>query len=1057
MENPDTNYFIIVPEQFTMATQRKIVGMHPNHGIMNVDILSFPRLAYRIFEEVGVKQHEILDDTGKSLVLRKVIEEHKSELRYFARNIGKAGFVEEMKSVISELLQYSVSAEDLLRLQNDLTDNPILKYKLSDIEVLYKGFHDFIQDKYIASEELLEVLCGVIKKSQMINNSVVVLDGFTGFTPIQYRLIEILLELCSKVTVTIQIDSAEKLNVMDGMENLFHLSKTTAAHLNYLADRTRTQMLPAVVMEDAVPYRLNKAPELAFLEKNIFRSGRNVYTGTQEGRLRIYEGTNPKNEIDYAAGEIKRLITEQNYHFGDFAVVTADMENYGYLAGNIMEQNDIPCFVDYKRNIMGNVIVECIRSAMEVVEKDFSYESVFRFLKTGISGLKEDEIDQLENYVLALGIRGFSRWNKKWIRTYASRHEMTITIERLDELREQVVELLEEFRTNLRSSATVREYCTAVYQFMVRLKLSERAGEYTKWFEEQQDIGMSGEYRQCYGKIIGLLDRMVTLLGEEKLGFSEFVDILDAGFGEIKVGLIPQKKDSVIIGDIERTRLDNVKVLFFLGVNDGNIPKNGGRGGVLSSVDREIMAQKNIVLSPDERENAFIQRFYLYLVLTKASDRIYLSYSRLGADGKALRVSYLIGQLRAMFPHVCIDSAKTAAAVLRTVRIPKSLLRWNGVTNVPISPEHAKQLYGQELSQSASRIEQFYQCVFAHFVSYGLRLEERAIYDVNSADIGTLFHDTLERVSEKIQKDGSGFTEITAQRRRELVEEAVLEAATDYKNLVLFDSERNRYFVKRLTDMTDMTVWAIGEQLKHGRFVPHYFEQPFHTAEHIVGRIDRIDTYEDNENVYLKIVDYKTGNSDFDLNDAYYGMKLQLITYMQAAEQMEQKLHPDKKICTAGVFYYNIKTPFAEDDSDQDTIDRQLLEELRMKGLVSSAKEALAALENEPEGKSVAIPATFQKDGSVKESADVLTQDQMKLLSAHARKMILRARKDMEEGSTELNPYKKDGKTACDYCPYGAVCGFDPKIGGYTYHNIHTCSDEEIWEKLGEENREQVD
>lgn len=1057
MTHPERNYFIIVPEQFTMSIQQQIINMHPKHGIMNIDILSFPRLAYRVFEETGTKNHKALDDTGKSLVLRKVIEENKEELKYFARNLGKAGFVEEMKSVISELLQYSVKSEDLKRVESELAGNPILKYKLADIVILYEGFNNYIRDKFIASEEILEVLCGVIRDSKMIREGVVVLDGFTGFTPIQYQLIEILMELCSSVKVVVTIDSTEKVHVLDGMENLFYLSKSTIAHLNRRADTTGTTVLPYIYMDDVVPYRLRGSAPLNFLEKNLFRNTGKYYEGNVENHIKIYEAINPKNEIDYVVGEIKNLVMNGGYRYGDIAVVTADIENYGYLAENIMEQNDIPCFVDYKRSLMGNVIVEALRGALEIVDKDFSYESVFRFLKTGVTDFEEDEINKLENYVLALGICGFSKWKKKWIRMYKSRYEKTADINDIDELRNRFVGMIKDFETDIKKSETIRDYCVAVYIFMVKMNMSQKADLYAGRFEAKQDISRLGEYRQCYGKIIELLDQMVALLGNEKVSFAEFLDILDAGFGEIKVGLIPQKKDSIIIGDLERTRLEHVKILFFIGVNDGNVPKNGGKGGVLSLVDRETMADLKIVLSPDERENAFTQRFYLYQMLTKASDKIYLSYSRLSSDGGTLRVSYLVGTIRTMFPELGVTGSFEAKGILRTVKIPKAQLVWKEMDQQNISAESARLIYGEEAAGSASRIEKFYSCAFAHFVDYGLGLEQRAIYNINAADIGTLFHDTLERVSGKIKERRLSFTDIAEEERRQIVEEAVLEASTDYNNSVLYKSERNHFFVKRLASMVDMTVWAVGEQLKHGSFMPSHFEYPFHTKDHIVGRIDRIDTCEDDENVYIKIVDYKTGNSDFDLNDAYYGMKLQLITYMQAAVQLERRLHPDKKVNMAGMFYYNIHTPFAQDTDDKDEINRQLLEDLRMKGIVNSDVNILSRLENENKGKSIAIPVTFDKEGNARESSSVLTTEQIHCLAEHSGKLIQEARKRMKEGDISVNPYRKEDRTGCDYCSYRELCGFDPKLPGYQYHNLKQYDEEEIWKKLGVKSGEQLD
>ena len=473
LEFPQKNYIVIVPEQFTMGTQEKIVKMHPAHGVLNVDIVSFPRLAYKVFEELGIDEGEILDDTGKSLIIRKVLEDKKEELVTFRKNIDKPGFVEEIKSTISELLQYGVSGEDLLRVKEHEEKNPLLSYKLQDIITVFEGFKSEISGKYIASEEILEVLCRVAARSQMLGGSVITLDGFTGFTPIQYRLIRILMECCEKITVTVTIDSKEKWNVQDGISNLFYLSKNTIQKLYRIADEEKVEILPEIVMEDEVPVRLQNSAGLTFLEKNIFRYG-DAQFHDKDDSIQIFEGNMPKNEIMFAAGEIKRLIMEKGYHYRDFAIVSADIETYGELAQNILGQNDIPSFLDYKRNIMKNAAVSFLRGALNVVEEDFSYESVFGFLKTGLSDLSKEEVDVLENYCLALGIRGFKRYDSLWVRKTPKMEKDEISLEYLNSIREKVVDMLCEFRMKLRECKTVRDYCETVYYFMVQTRLYEK-------------------------------------------------------------------------------------------------------------------------------------------------------------------------------------------------------------------------------------------------------------------------------------------------------------------------------------------------------------------------------------------------------------------------------------------------------------------------------------------------------------------------------------------------------------------------------------------------------
>lgn len=1056
MLNHEDNIIVIVPEQFTMGTQEKIVKMHPDNGVLNVDIVSFQRLAYKVFEELGVQSREILDDTGKSLIIRKILENKKEELATFTKNVNKPGFVEEIKSAISEMLQYGVDIESLKQVMDKIDSNSLLEHKLMDIVTIYEGFKNIIEDKYIAKEEVLDILCKVIPQSKIIRDSSITLDGFTGFTPIQYRLISMLMEYCKKVTITVTIDSTEKINVMDGMSNIFYLCKNTISKLYSIADSKHIDILEPIIIEDAMPYRLRNSKALMFLEKNIFRYNNSEFIEADDS-VAIFEGSTPKSEIAFAAGMIKELITKEGYFYRDFAIVSADIDTYGELGVNILSQNDIPTFLDYKRNVMGNLVVSYIRNALLVIEENFSYESVFGFLKTGFTSITREETDLLENYVLAMGIRGYSAYDKIWIRKSRSMEKTDTSVEGINVIREKFLNIFSTFKDNMKSCATVYDYSKALYEFLLEGEIERKTLEYAKTPEISSNISLKGEYTQVYGKIMELLDKFVTLLGDEKVTLREFNDILDAGFNEIKVGLIPQSKDAVIIGDIERTRLENVKVLFFVGVNDGIIPKSNAGGGIISEYDKEILKENNIELSMTEREKVFIQKFYLYLNMTKPSHKLYMSYSRLCADGEGRKMSYLLISMGKMFPNIPIIDENRANGIIRLVKIPKSDITWS-FQEEALDENTAKELYGADYTTSISAIEKYSSCAFSHFISYGLRLWEREMYDIKATDIGNLFHNSLERFSQKLIKEGETFTTISEEKRKQLVEESVMEISTDYGNTILLSSERNKYMLNRVITMTDRTVWAIAKQLEVGKFMPTEYEKVFSYKDKVHGRIDRIDTYEDNDNVYVKIVDYKTGNSDFDLQDTYYGLKIQLITYMNAAIQLEKKKHPYKNIVPAALFYYNIKDPFVDDINNPEDA---MLQELTTKGIVNSGFNTVEMLENKEivaqrnagatrSRNSVVLPVKYKTDGSVEESSNVLTDEKLTALSEYVDDIIDRDMENIYKGDIEVKPYYKDKKTGCDYCEMKALCGFDDRIPDYNYNPLKNISDEEIFKQLTE-------
>lgn len=1057
--NSQVNYIIVVPEQYTMATQKRIVNMHPNKGILNIDVVSFERLAYKVFEEVGGQNRPVLDDTGKNLIVRKVLGEKKKELGYFGSNINKTGFVTEIKSIISELLQYDIDVKKLEKIRGNI-ENRQLSAKLSDIGIVYEEFKNYLRDNYITSEEILDVLCKVIENSKIICNSEIVFDGFTGFTPIQYKLLNLLLIICRNVYVTVTIDTREKINVRDGMNNLFFMSKEMTYRLMKLCDENHVKIKDTIYLQNDINYRfkingINE--ELSFLEKNIFRFTGEVYEKNTEN-IKIYAASTAKDEINYTVGEIIRLTRFEGYHYRDIAIVTGDMASYGKLAGNICQQNNIPCFVDKKKSVTDNPAVELIRSALEMIEKNYSYDSVMRYLKTGIAGVSREDVDIIDNYCVAVGIRGAKAWHNVW--TKKGRGRNAFPLEQLNMLREQIIAPFIALEQVLKDKESDVQTCVnALYNFIVELELSKNIDKLAL----REDT--ENEYDQLYKKIIELFDEMVELLGKEKVGLKEFNRIIDAGFEEIKVGLIPPTSDCVIIGDIERTRLDNIRVLFFAGVNDGIIPKKSDNRGVLSEAERDSLEKIDVILSPSAREKAFVQKFYLYLLLTKASDKLYMTYSAKTSQGAQLLPSYLIRNIRRIFPNVTIVLPEDTTCQKKYIRIPKSEIVWSEDNYIKaLTQNMAVELYGGNIHGSVSAFEIFSECKFAYFLKYGLGLEEKEEYSFEVNDFGTIMHSVLEQTSKELKKKGQSISTLEPEERMALVKECVENMAAGYKDTILKDNSRNEYMIKRITELADRTMSTIGSQLSSGSFTPDVYEINFLMDEQKVpidkveavmsvnGKIDRIDICEDDENVYVRVIDYKTGKSDFDLIKTYYGLKMQLVTYMRAAINIEAKRHPEKNIIPAGILYYNIDNPILEVDSTSGTdTETMLMEALRMKGLVSDNKNIIDKMDSGLEGKSKVIPVTIKKDGSVDYGkSSVLSRDGFEIMDKYVAKKYTDIGKNILSGAIDVNPYESGNYNACNYCIYSAVCGFTEDLPGYKYRKLKKFPSEQILKNMKE-------
>ena len=1095
--NPQTNYLVLVPEQFTLQTQKDIVTMHPEHGVMNVDILSFLRFAYRIFDEIGGYDSPILEDTGKSMVLRKVVAEKRKELILFSTNVRKPGFIGELKSVLSELYQYNVQPEDFDKMFEISRKKPVLQAKLKDLLTIYNGFQDFMKERYITAEELLVVLNNAIDRSEWIKGTVICLDGFTGFTPCQYQILRKMLRYAKKVMITLTIDPTEELGGMVEEHQLFGLSKKTIHKLHQLAEEENVPIEKPVFAEHRsgkrIPYRFLESEALASLEHNLFRFPYQPFYQEQED-IELHTARGMKEEIDFVTREIKRLVREEGYRYHDIAVVSGNVEEYGRIAKRSFAQAGIPLFVDYKKDILNNPFVELLRSAVTIVSEDFSYEGVFRFLRTGLTDVSEEEIDRLENYILATGIRGFRRWSEPFTRSYRSREPLNL--EQLNKTREQLILMVGPLYQILRDrEATLRDYTTALYELGVRIRAEQKLEEYRKHFAEEHHHLIAKEYEQVYSIIMELYDQMVLLIGMEKCSLKEFEEILDTGFVEVKVGLIPPGVDEVVVGDTERTRLKDIKALFFVGVNEGIIPKAISSGGIFSDIERELLINNEIELAPTKRQQAFTEQFYIYLNMTKPKNKLYITYHKVNDEGKTVGPSFLIGKLKQLFPGLSVtdedDFTEDAKHILKdeglsylaqglrnyhqkeTTELWKELFLYyrsreekehilqkllQGAFYINqengISKEAAKLLYGMELRGSVTRLERYAGCAFAHFCSYGLSLEERREYKLAIPDIGNIFHNAIDYFSKRLDGAEYNWHTIPDDVREEWATQSVQKAVEDYENTILRSNKRNEYLITRMERITVRTLWALCNQIKQGAFEPAGYEMPFYHVPDmsltLSGRIDRLDLYEDEDRVFVRVIDYKSGNTFFDIGSIYYGLQQQLSVYLSAAMDYLAKRFPSKEIVPSGIFYYHIDDPIV---AKSEQVEEDIYRSLRMNGLVNSDSKIVALMDSKLEGpdktlrpslKSEIVPIETNKEGELAKRSQVASKKQIKALVNYVNRKLVEDSKLILSGDTRLNPYRTEKQTACAYCEYRSACGFDSRLPGHAYRNLAKKSPEEI-------------
>ena len=1138
-KNPRQNFLIIVPDQFTMQTQKELVQLSDRGGIMNIDVLSFGRLCHRILEEVGGGEIPVLDDTGKSLVLQKVAAGMKDRLPMLGSFLHRQGYIHEVKSALSEFMQYGISPEDLPALIEYAGKRGALSQKLMELEILYRGFRDYIQGNFITTEEKLDVLRRSLAKSAILPGSVVVFDGFTGFTPIQYRVIQEMMRLCQEVAVVLTMGMGENPYHVDGEQRLFHLSKKTVADLCGLAeavqvtrDRDRfvcfadgekdagsgnvRKGIPSQngeaeceVVENAA-HRFRKAPALQFLEQHLFRHDAAQWQQEQQ-EIYLFETGTTREEVHQTGLKIRELVQREGIAYRDIAVVSGDLEGYAPYVETEFLQMEIPCYIDRTRGIVLNPMIEFVKSALELFLKDFSYEAVFHYLRSGLADMTPEEVDLLDHYCLQTGLRHRKAYANRFTRNIWKDEEGEARLEKVNTLRERFMAQVD--MLNMNASESVENYVNKLYDFLVQNQVQQKLAVWEQEFTQTGQTARAGEYAQIYRLVMELLEQIHGLLREETITLQEFSDILEAGFGEIEVGTIPQNVDRVLVGDIERTRLKQVKVLFFLGVNDGNIPRNASKGGIISDMDREFLRESGKELAPSPRQQMFIQRLYLYLNLTKPSERLYLSYAKMNNSGKSIRPAYLIETIKKMFPGMetehpelrsaieqvvtgregagylaeglreyvsgCIDEQREKEIIAlfsaygqnelketRDILFDAAFRRYeeNGLSAVV-----ARALYGTVLENSVSRLETYAACAYRHFLQYGLSLRERKEFAFESVDLGNVYHEVLENFAGKMSEGGYTWFDFPEAFAGETVQKALEECAASYGNTVLYSSSRNEYAIRRMGRILTRTVMTIQKQLKKGSFHPDAYELSFRSAAslddihlsltgeermRLRGRIDRVDIAEDEERVLVKVVDYKSGDKHFDLAALYYGLQLQLVVYMNAALEYEKKKHPRKEVIPAALLYYHVDDPAVESPVElgEDELRELIEKQLRMKGVVSSEPGIVERLDGEMENKSDVIPVERNKDGSFSARSSVMSGEELQVISDYVSRKITDIGKEILEGNISLNPYEKGSEEACTWCAFQKVCGFETAIPGCKKRKLEELSSEEIMRRMQEGN-----
>ena len=891
IDEPDRQFTIIVPDQFTMQTQKDVVLRHPRKGIMNIDVQSFGRLGHRLADEVGEKDRLILDDTGKNLILRKLSADLGEKLPVIGSSIKKTGYIHEVKSAISEFEQYGIAPSDIDKLMEFTSGKPFLKGKLSDLKCLYEEMNRFCGEKFITREEKLDVLADAVSRSERLKGSIVAFDGFTGFTPVQNNVITSLMKTCSEVWMSIILPAEEYEDYRKHNEDyrLFSLSMRTVFSMEQLAHDADCGRMKDEFLSDGEKNRFAGKKALSCLEKSLFRSGCKPFSESLNGEISLFFAEDPRAELREIFIRIAEMTLEQGYAYRDIAVAVGDTERYLPYINELSEEFGIPVFADNSHSLEMNPFAEFIRSGLETVAEGFTYETVIHFLRSGLTGISNEDVDLLDNYLFATGMRGEKKWGQAFARvpkymklmdrsdSNVKSEEGTETetllsvkaLEHINSVRGQVYDMLKPL-LQVKKGKTASDITKALYDFIVSADIAGQLSDCAKRFGERGDQASKKEYEQVYRYICELLEQIHALLGDEPMDIDEYTEIIKAGISELRVGVIPLDVDRVVIGDTERTRFKPVKVMFLAGLNDGIVPASNSSGGIISDLDREFLAGSGFELAPTPRQKMYIQRLYMYHVMTRPSERLVLSYSRMNSMGESLRPSYLVAQIKKIFPGLKEISASERsgadlmpggrgearllpgllnryaagslsdeeAGFLRTLLvrcrnkepelcnelIDKAFIKY---ASNPLSPKAVAMLYGNMLKESTSSLQGFAGCPYSHFLRFGMRLNERETSAIDSRDTGIIYHGIFQRLGEILKEKGMDWGDVDREFLDKLLDHILKQIAAEVGQETLYQDAKTAYQLKRVRRIAGRSASVLCYQASKSDFKPVEYERKF--------------------------------------------------------------------------------------------------------------------------------------------------------------------------------------------------------------------------------------
>ncbi len=1077
---PRRRQILIVPEQYSHETERRLCRFGGNRTARYCEVLSFTRLHNRVLTVTGGLAEPVLDGGGRLLLMHEAVQQSIGSLKVYQNYSKRAAFLENLLATSDELKSYCVLPDQLF--EAGVNQGGESGGRLHDLGLILTAYDKLVAERAADPRDRLTRLTEKLTESGYARGKDFYIDCFTDFTPQEKAVLSAMMRDGHNVTVALTCDTLDR----EGA-SIFAPARRTALELISLA---REQHVG--VSYDTRLGRADQAPaELAYLERHLFDAEVPPYDGSCQA-VQLYNLERTYDEVEQAAGAILALVREQGYRYRDIAVTARTLEGYDELIETVFARYNIPVFLGKQVNILEKPILTLLTSALDAID-GYEYDDVFRYLKTGLTGATPEQVDALENYVLQWDIRG-SKWYqaKDWDWNPAGyaqpwTEENRALVAQLDALRQEIVAPLETLRKT--KDASGASLSRSLYRFLEEIALPQRLEERAALLTQRGELRQAEEYRQLWDILVGALEQCAALMSEQPIRLKQFAELFQLVLSQYSVATIPVALDRVSVGDILRTAHKEAKAVFLLGADDTHFPLVGQTAGLLTQEDRELLAACGCNLTPSPEQRMDRELSLAYDAVCLPTEKLIISWC--GGGEEAVRCAGFVEDLQRLFPDLEVrhqESGLKCTAPLPALDYAaghKSGVMLDAMASVPdwgdrvahlrsamsasrgsLSRQAVNRLYGEEVRISASKIDNIRSCHFGYFMEYGLRAKARKVASFDAPQVGTFIHYVLEYLLKQAKPLG-GVKALEEPQVKELTAAAVQQYIAQELGGLEEQNPRFRYLFERLLESIDLIVDNLTDEMKRSEFQPIAFELSFGEGKDlppvrlnvdgmtlvISGFVDRVDGWVKDGKLYLRVVDYKSGRKVFDLTEVWHGLQMQMLLYLFTLQEEGHAFFGNEEIVPAGILYAQVHEVLISGSPNmtEEDVQKETDKALRRSGLLLQDADVLDAMEHVPLGQSPRfLPIRVSKKTGSISGDNLASAAQWGLLHSHIQEVLRQIAGELAAGNINADPYLHAGRTPCDWCDYAAACHFEAGQGSDCQRYLYNVRGQKFWQAAAE-------